>query len=236
MNRRSAGQEGKPASSRRADPRPKSKGKLAANTTRAEILDAAARLIVDLGYDACTMRKVADQVQIQAGSLYYHFASKDEIVEEIMNSGIELLLDEVQRRLAELPQDTAFEQRLRAAMNAHISCLLSENSAFMHVYEYVPPVLKRRSRAMRDKYATLWIRLFEQGRASGEIDAQVNLPLLIAYLLGGINRIPEWFRRTKFTLSDVLDMATNTLLHGVLRPPASGSERKAGRLVHANAR
>ena len=53
------------------------------NSVRREILDAAADIIVRQGYDACTMRAVAALVDMKAGSLYYHFKSKDEIVEEI---------------------------------------------------------------------------------------------------------------------------------------------------------
>jgi AcrR family transcriptional regulator len=203
---------------RRADPRPRSRGDQASsNATRASILDAAARLIADEGYNACTMRNVADRVQIQAGSLYYHFSSKDEIIEEIMNSGIVLLLDKVQRELAELPPDASFAEQLKVAISTHISCMLSEGTAFLHVYEYVPPVLKRRSRAMREKYASLWVRIFEQGIAAGDVNADVDLSILIPYLLGGINRIPEWFRRNKFAMSDVVAMATDTLLHGIMK-------------------
>ncbi len=202
----------------RAEPRPRSRGDHASpNATRAGILDAAARLIAEEGYNACTMRNVADKVHIQAGSLYYHFSSKDEIIEEIMNSGIVLLLDKVQRELAELPPNASFAEQLRVAISTHISCMLSESTAFLHVYEYVPPVLKRRSRAMREKYASLWVRIFEQGVVAGDVETDVDLSILIPYLLGGINRIPEWFRRSKFAMSDVVETATDTLLHGIMK-------------------
>jgi AcrR family transcriptional regulator len=203
---------------RRAGPRPRPRGDQASsNATRAAILDAAARLIADEGYDACTMRKVADRIHIQAGSLYYHFASKDEIIEEIMNSGIVLLLDKVQRELAELPPNAAFAEQLRVAVSTHISCMLSESTAFLHVYEYVPPVLKRRSRAMREKYASLWVRVFQQGISAGDVETDVDLSILIPYFLGGINRIPEWFRRNRFAMPDVVATVTDTLLHGIMK-------------------
>src|ERR1700722_14727222 len=168
MNRKPDSRAKESTIRRRADLRPRSRGDQASsNATRASILDAAARLIADEGYNACTMRNVADRVQIQAGSLYYHFSSKDEIIEEIMNSGIVLLLDKVQRELAELPPDASFAEQLRVAISTHISCMLGESTAFLHVYEYVPPVLKRRSKAMRKKSASLWSRIFNQGIAAG---------------------------------------------------------------------
>ena len=65
------------------------------SSTRDVILDSAARLIVEEGFAACTMRAISQRVQIKAGSLYYHFASKDDIVFEIMNLGAAMLHDAV---------------------------------------------------------------------------------------------------------------------------------------------
>jgi TetR/AcrR family transcriptional regulator, cholesterol catabolism regulator len=86
---------------------------------------------------------------------------------------------------------------------------------------------------MRDKYASLWLDIFEQGLATGDVDSRVDLSILIPYFLGGINRIPEWFRRNKFMLGDVVAIATDTLLHGVLKPRVAGSKRRAASLVQA---
>src|SRR5712672_2428673 len=93
------------------------------NLTREQILAAAARLIVSRGYAACTMRAVADQVQIKAGSLYYHFASKDQIIKEILNSGIVMLTEQVRRKLDALSDDAAFAERIEVAIEAHISSM-----------------------------------------------------------------------------------------------------------------
>ena len=56
--------------------------------TKFEILEAAINIVVENGFDGCTMRAVGSGVGMKAGSIYYHFASKDEIIEEILNIGI----------------------------------------------------------------------------------------------------------------------------------------------------
>ncbi|MEP4861455.1 MAG: helix-turn-helix domain-containing protein, partial [Alphaproteobacteria bacterium] len=44
------------------------------------VLDIAARLFREQGYGSVSLRKIADAAGIKAGSIYYHFGSKDEIV------------------------------------------------------------------------------------------------------------------------------------------------------------
>ena len=203
-------------------------GQSRSSPTRVEILDAAARLIVDGGYEAFTMRAVALRVNIKAGSLYHHFKSKEEIVAEILNSGIAMLLEEVEQKLSAVRPDAPFAERIGVAIQAHITCMLGRDTVLMQVYEQLPPVLKRRSRAMRDKYAKLWFQLFESGIDAGDIDPHVNLNIFVPYFLGGLNRVPEWFRQRRAKNSDVVEVVTRALLFGVAVRP-SRSKSVAGR-------
>ncbi|WP_202965747.1 TetR/AcrR family transcriptional regulator [Demequina lutea] len=49
-----------------------------------QILDAAAQLFVEGGYSATSTRAIADQVGIRQASLYYHFPSKEHILEALL--------------------------------------------------------------------------------------------------------------------------------------------------------
>jgi AcrR family transcriptional regulator len=188
-----------------------------------EILNAGARLIVERGYEAFTMRAVASLVNVKAGSIYYHFASKDEIVEEILNTGIARLLDYVQRVLGELPSEAPLETRLKAAVMAHVSCMVGLHRDLMQIYEHLPPVMKRRSRKMREKYALIWYDMLADGSRRGELDNAVELHLLVPFFLGALNRIPEWLRTAGATAEDIAALATRVLLQGVRSsaPPVS---------------
>ncbi|MEP4559632.1 MAG: helix-turn-helix domain-containing protein, partial [Nitratireductor sp.] len=53
------------------------------------VLDIAARLFREQGYGSVSLRKIADAAGIKAGSIYYHFGSKDEIVAAILDAGIQ---------------------------------------------------------------------------------------------------------------------------------------------------
>jgi TetR/AcrR family transcriptional regulator, cholesterol catabolism regulator len=183
--------------------------------TRTEILEAAASTIVENGYEGCTMRAVAARVNMKAGSLYYHFPSKEDIVGEILNLGIETLYEYVEAELAKLPADSPFEVRIRTATVAHIHCMVGTDKKFMQVYDHLPPILKRKSRKMREKYAKLWYDLFSEGVWRNEVTAGVNLKILVPYFLGGLNRVPEWLRASGSSSEDVAGLATDILLRGL---------------------
>jgi AcrR family transcriptional regulator len=50
------------------------------STTRERILDAAMRLFIDQGYDKTSLREIAEALGITKAAVYYHFASKDDIL------------------------------------------------------------------------------------------------------------------------------------------------------------
>lgn len=65
---------------------------------REEILDAAARLFVDLGVAATSTRDIADAVGIRQSSMYYHFPSgKDEILADLLQRSIRPTLDKIEK-------------------------------------------------------------------------------------------------------------------------------------------
>jgi len=62
--------------------------------TRARILDAALTLFAERGYDATSMREIAEHVGTTKAALYYHFASKGDIVR--------VMLSDTEQRVGEL--------------------------------------------------------------------------------------------------------------------------------------
>jgi AcrR family transcriptional regulator len=49
--------------------------------TRARIKDVALELFTEQGYDATSLREIAERLGVTKAALYYHFKSKEEIVE-----------------------------------------------------------------------------------------------------------------------------------------------------------
>ena len=54
-------------------------------TTRDHIVEAADRLFYERGYEHTSFSDIADAVEISRGNFYYHFKSKDEILDAVIN-------------------------------------------------------------------------------------------------------------------------------------------------------
>src|ERR1700745_3690068 len=80
--------------------------------TRARILDAAAHVLSANGYAGLRLTDVAAQAEIQAPAIYYYYASRDELIEEVMWAGIADMREHVAGALNELPADAPPLDRL----------------------------------------------------------------------------------------------------------------------------
>src|SRR5256885_5320460 len=97
------------------------------NETRETLLKLAARTFGEQGYSATTMRNIAEQSGIEAASIYYHFASKEELVDEVMEQGGNRIISQQQERLAALGADATAEQRFRAAVLGQMAGLVKQD-------------------------------------------------------------------------------------------------------------
>jgi len=66
--------------------------------TRQRILTVANELFIEQGYEGTSLREIADRLDITKAALYYHFRSKDEILETLLTP-FDTLLDELLNRL-----------------------------------------------------------------------------------------------------------------------------------------
>lgn len=194
-----------------------------AELTREQVLRAAASLFRRQGYAATTLRQIADDAGIKAGSVYYHFESKDRILAEILDLGIDLVHKTVLDRLKALPADASGRQRFAAALEGHLTGLLQHGeytSASIRVYGQLPPELRRSNQTRRRKYSALWDRLLAEAQARGEIRTDADLHLARLIVLGAINWTVEWFDESQGTLDDVVRQMVSILSDGLFEPVA----------------
>src|SRR4030088_940990 len=60
---------------------------------REELLELAATMFAERGLRATTVRDIADSAGILSGSLYHHFKSKEQMVEEVLRDFLDWLFD-----------------------------------------------------------------------------------------------------------------------------------------------
>lgn len=164
---------------------------------RQRILDESARLFSENSIASTSMRQIAKECGIQAGSLYYHFKSKDEIVAEVLELGIELIANAVKAELEQLGKDVGFSDKFHAAIRAHLNAFfLHRHYTATHIREFKQAPLGARTKNIktRDAYEQLWADLFAQGVREGVVATDVDLRFARLLLLSSMNWALEWFK------------------------------------------
>src|SRR5512134_887425 len=85
------------------------------------VLDAAARLFRERGYAVTSMRDIAAAAGMLAGSLYYHFASKDDLLVAVYAEGVKRIGAAVEQALRGGGEPW---ERLERVCAAHLTALL----------------------------------------------------------------------------------------------------------------
>lgn len=173
--------------------------------TRERILLEAARLFRHHGYAATTLREVADASGIKAGSIYYHFESKDQILGEVLDKGIQVVAETVRQRVDALPADATARERVAAAIEGHLWGLLHHGdftSANIRIYGQIPPAAKNRHRKIRRDYADYWDRLLEDALERGELRPDSSTAVIRLFVIGALNWTVEWYNPQKGSFQD----------------------------------
>ena len=174
--------------------------------SRRDILDATARLLSRSGYEATTTRAVAAAVGIKSASLYYHFDSKDTIVLEVMNEGVDLVRRAVVEALAALPAHATPRERLGAAIEAHLLSSLEHSdytSAGIKAFSFVPDAVRRENRERRRAYEDVWRTLIAELKEAEVIAPALSPDALRLMLLGAMNWAGEWYRPGRLTIASI---------------------------------
>jgi TetR/AcrR family transcriptional regulator, cholesterol catabolism regulator len=186
--------------------------------TREQILHAAAKLFREQGFAATTLRQIAVRAKLKAGSIYYYFSSKNEILDEVLELGIQVVFDAVRQTVDALPEDASGRERIEAASEAHLYTLLKYSdftSANFRIYGQVSKAARRRNRNIRRAYTDYWKALLGNAQEAGEIAADVDLTLTRLFLLGSMNGAVEWYDDRKTPIAVLARKLCATLFDGV---------------------
>mgnify|MGYP001029267869 CR=1 FL=1 len=196
-----------------------------ASRSRKHILSAAARTMRDKGYSSATLRDIADEAGMEAGSVYYHFASKDQILDEVLDIGLRDLLDGVAEVMEQAYDAPEHRSRIAAAIRRHFQHLFAKSeftSANLRMYGQLPKAVRARHLPVRHDYGTLWDRCLEAAQDAGEIRPDIKVVPLRQVMLGALNWTVEWFDPDReglegaYSLNDMVRMLQILLLDGIV--------------------
>ena len=152
-------------------------------TRRDELLELAAAMFAERGLRATTVRDIADSAGILSGSLYHHFSSKEEMVDEVLRTFLTWLFDRYQHIVDTEPNPLArlkglFMASFDAIEHLHAEVVIDQDEAkrlssqprFSYVEE-----LNQRHRAM-------WVDVLNEGIAQGYFQSGMDVDLVYRFI------------------------------------------------------
>jgi AcrR family transcriptional regulator len=186
--------------------------------TRARILDAAAHVLSVKGYAGLRLTDVANEAAIQAPAIYYYYASRDELIEEVMWAGIADMREHVAAALTALPGEPSPLDRLVAAVEAHLRHALEISdytTASIRNAGQVPPSIRKRQILEEERYGAVWRTLINDLARDGRLRPELDLYIAQMLILGALNWTVEWWDPRRGSLEAVVANAQSFIRHGI---------------------
>jgi AcrR family transcriptional regulator len=185
--------------------------------TRDDILDAAAQVFRQKGFNGASMQDIAAAVNLQKASLYHHVTSKQEILLALLDRALGMLTDHIAGIAA---QDLPVDQKLRQMMRAYLIAL-ADNSDLSSVLLFEHRSLDKKSHArhvpQRDKFEGLWRDVINEGVRTGVFECP-DAGVAVRALMGVMNWTLTWYRPNGGkTIEKIADEYADLMFHGLLK-------------------
>lgn len=160
-----------------------------------EVLDAAAALFEQKGYQATTLQDVASKVQLLAPSLYYYIKTKEDLLFAVMSRahqlGLSLLEEPAELAGADAPTRlAAFIRRWMGGTYPPRIRVVERDIRFLSE-EHRAEVL-----AWRDRMDHFVASIVLQGIEEGAFDSSVDPGVAASTLFVVLNATPSWFKES----------------------------------------
>jgi AcrR family transcriptional regulator len=203
-----------------------------APATRADLIRAAARRhFAEHGYDAASMREIAADAGITIATLYFHCATKEQLLFDVLDRAMDRLTAAVNAALASA--GPRWSDRLASAIRVHVEfCARGDYGATISTSELrgLTGELRERHIATRDCYEQQFRDLVAGGIAAQEF-APADVALIAAGILSIGLGVGRWYRPGgRLPTDEIAAEYTRFALDGLrLRPETSGGRPATGR-------
>ncbi|MFQ5461617.1 MAG: TetR family transcriptional regulator [Phycisphaerae bacterium] len=181
------------------------------------VMQAAEKLFAEKGYQATSVRDIAEALNIQPGSLYAHIESKDDLLWEIVSGAASRFFQAVAPILA---SDLVNAEKLRRLIASHVH-VITENLPAAGVYStewrHLSEDRRREFSDRRDDYERQVRELVGDCIREGTF-AAVDEKFATLLILSSINWIYQWYRpEGPMTPEDIARKLTDMLYNGLRR-------------------
>jgi TetR/AcrR family transcriptional regulator, cholesterol catabolism regulator len=172
---------------------------------REALVQIAAELFADQGYRATTVRHIGDAAGVLSGSLYHHFDSKETILDELLSSYLEDLLDTYRTVVrGDATPAGALRELVRVSFRS-----MSEHRAAITVLQNERNYLRGLARfgyltEVEAEVRRIWITVLRDGVAAGEFRGDLDPLVTYRFLRDSVWVAVRWFRRDGSLSADQL--------------------------------
>jgi len=189
----------------------------AAIDRRSEVLLAAEKLFSERGFQATSVRDIAEAVDIKAGSLYAHIETKEDLLWAIVTSAADRFFEAVEPIVH---SDVVPIEKLRRVITAHVKVVTSSTSAaavYSTEWRHLTDPRRREFAARRDAYEQIVRGLVHDCIRQGTL-GDVDEKFATLLILSSINWIYHWYRPDgPMSPEEIARRITDLLLNGLRR-------------------
>lgn len=179
---------------------------------RERIISVAESIFNKQGVDGASMRDIAAAAKMQPASMYYHFASKDELVWAVWQKGG---IDQLERINAAIACEKEPWRRMETACITHVAGLLDWRRAnqvlFVMPPWLYPESIKARVIALRDQYEQVFVKLIDDLPLRPGTDRRY----LRLAIIGALSWSLYWFKKDRDTPATIGRQMLTMLRSGI---------------------
>ncbi len=154
-----------------------------ANSRRDELLGLAATMFAERGLRATTVRDIADGAGILSGSLYHHFSSKEEMVDELLRDFLDWLFTRYREIVDSEPNPLErlkglFMASFEAIENRHAQVVIYQDEAQRLLSQPRFSYIEDMNRQQRK----MWVEVLNQGVDEGYFRPDLNVDLIYRFI------------------------------------------------------
>ncbi|HEX4418753.1 MAG TPA: TetR/AcrR family transcriptional regulator [Kofleriaceae bacterium] len=182
-----------------------------------EILERAARLIFQSGYEATSMQEIAEACGLTKAGLYHHIKTKEALLLAIMHYGMDLFDEMVLAKVADIVDPVA---RLRECMARNIALVTQDSSKevtiILHEHQTLTGASGQEINVRKKRYVRFLEAAFRQAAERGQI-RPVDPTLAAFSFLGTVLWTYKWYREGgKLTPAQISDGMIDLFFDGLL--------------------
>jgi AcrR family transcriptional regulator len=199
---------------------PKTKKEHQSEKSRAAILNAAMELISRHGFNGTTVDKVATEAGLSKGSIFWHFASKENLFLAVIETIRTGLLHGIMKGQDE---GLSARQRLELLLDNYAGLIQTDCSRCIDltvlIIEMVEttPDLAERLREFFDELAEMLTSMLEEGTKSGEIEKSLDSQMTAYAIVGNLQgmTVQYYLNRDKLEYNRLMQAYKHMVLKGL---------------------